>query len=124
MRTAMVIESSPVHRELLEVFLETMGYSYVWSYADGSTAREAYGGQYPRPSIIIVDHDLVDGDGLRLARDLVAMDETVRIVFLSTDPAAERESYEAGATEFIKKPFSLVEIGRAVNRAQRPGVVS
>ena len=124
MKTALVVESSSFHRELLGVFLETMGYSIVLAFNDGVSAMEAMRRQQPRPSIIIVNDRLEDIDGLRLVRELMEMDSNARIIFISAEAETERESYKAGAMEFIKKPYSLAEVGRAVNRASKPGVVS
>ena len=67
---------------------------------------------------------LWDADGLRFLRELVHEDDSVRVIFFSRDPEAERECYKAGAVEYVRKPYSIAEVGRAVNRAMRPGVVS
>lgn len=120
----MVVDDEPFHRELLEVFLGTMGFSQVWTCGDPVDALRQYRDAAPKPSIILVDHNLGPADGLRLVRDLVVQDDSVRVVFFSKDPEAERECYKAGATEFVRKPYSIAEVGRAVNRAMRPGVVS
>jgi DNA-binding response OmpR family regulator len=124
MRTAMVVEDDSIHRELLEVFLETMGFRPVWVADSAVDAQQVYRNAVPRPSIVLVDQQLGGTDGLRLVRDLAKLDVSVRIIFLSDDLEVERDCYRAGASGFIKKPFSLAEIGRAVNLAMRPGVVS
>ncbi len=124
MRTAMVVDDEPFHRELLEVFLGTMGFTHVSTCGEPAEALQTYRQAAPKPSIIIIDHQLGDADGMRLLRDLVAVDNSVRVIFFSRDPEAERECYKAGALEFVRKPFSIAEVGRAVNRAMRPGVVS
>ena len=124
MRTAMVVDDNPFHRELLEVFLGTMGFTRVWICGEPDEALDTYRQAAPKPSVIIIDHQLGKADGMRLLRDLVAEDDSVRVIFFSRDPEAERECYKAGALEFVRKPFSIAEVGRAVNRAMRPGVVS
>jgi CheY-like chemotaxis protein len=124
MKTAMVVENDSIRRELLEVFLETMGFCPVWVADNPTDAFQVYQNAMPRPSIVLVDHHLKNADGLRLVRELAKKDKAVRIIFLSEDLEAERDCYRAGASGFIKKPFSLAEIGRVVNRAMRPGVVS
>ena len=124
MRTAMVVDDDPFHRELLEVFLDTMGFSLVWTFEGPDEAIRAYRAAAPKPSVIIIDHQLGEADGLRLLRDMLEEDASARVIFLSREPEAERESYKAGAVEFVRKPFSIAEVGRAVNRAMRPGVVS
>ena len=124
MRTALVVDDNMFHRELLEVFLGTMGFTHVWTCETPSEAKRAYREAAPKPSIIIVDHELGEADGLRLLRELMAEDASIRAIFMSRDPEVERECYKAGALEFVRKPYSIAEVGRAVNRAMRPTVVS
>jgi len=124
MRTALVIDDNDFHRELLEVFLETMGFTQVWTCGSPDDAKRLYGEASPKPSIVIIDHELGTADGLRLLREMMTSDDSIRAIFMSRDPEAERECYKAGALEFVRKPYSIAEVGRAVNRAMRPTVVS
>ena len=124
MRSALVVDDNAFHRELLEVFLGTMGFTHVWTCGTPSEAKRTYREAAPKPSIIIVDHELGEADGLRLLRELMVEDASIRAIFMSRDPEVERECYKAGALEFVRKPYSISEVGRAVNRAMRPTVVS
>jgi DNA-binding NtrC family response regulator len=124
MRTALVVDDNNFHRELLEVFLGTMGFSHIWTCSRPEDAKRAYREAAPKPSIIIIDHQLGPDDGLRLLREMTSEDSSIRVIFLSQDPEVERECYKAGAVEFVRKPYSIAEVGWAVNRAMRPTVVS
>jgi DNA-binding NtrC family response regulator len=124
MLTAMVVDDEPFHRDLLEVFLNTMGFSIVWAVGTPSEAKQKYREAVPKPAVIIIDHHLGMADGLHLLSDLMKIDETVRVIFMSSDPESERDCYKIGAKEFVRKPYAIAEIGKAVNRAMRPGVVS
>ncbi len=124
MRTALVVDDNMFHRELLEVFLGTMGFSKVWTCRSPDEAKEIYKNAAPKPSILIIAHELGAADGMRLLREMTAEDDSIRAIFVSRDPEAERECHKAGAMEFIRKPYSIAEVGRAVNRAMRPTIVS
>jgi FixJ family two-component response regulator len=124
LKTAMVIDDEQFHRELLEIFLGTMGFSRIWSACTPEEAKAFYRNAVPKPAVVLLDHQLGPADGLRLLREMLEEDESIRFVFLSTDPEVERECYKVGAAEFVRKPYSIAEIGRAVNRAMRPGIVS
>ena len=65
MRTALVVDHDPFHRELLEVFLGTMGFSQVWTCGEPSEALRTYDQAAPKPSIVIIDHELGNADGMR-----------------------------------------------------------
>ena len=120
----MVVNDNLFQMELLEVFLCTMGFANVLTVSTPDDAKQAYRNAVPKPSIVLIDHHLDMADGLRLLREMFKEDDGLRAVFLSIDAESERECYKAGAVEFVHKPFSIAEVGRAVNRAMRPGVVS
>ena len=124
MRTALVVDDNEFHRELLEVFLGTMGFSQVWTCGSPEEAKGIFRTAAPKPSILIIDHELGPADGMRLLREMTTEDASIRAIFMSRDPESERECYKAGAMEFVRKPYSISEVGRAVNRAMRPTVVS
>ena len=84
----MVVDDNAFHRELLEVFLGTMGFNQVWTCDGPSEAMRAYRDAVPKPSIILIDHELGPADGLRFLRELVQEDASVRVVFFSRDPEA------------------------------------
>jgi CheY-like chemotaxis protein len=57
------------------------------------------------PQAAVVDVDLPDGDGVALARQLAAPPGALRVVLVSTDPAACSASvaHRAGAQSFVAK---------------------
>jgi DNA-binding NarL/FixJ family response regulator len=120
----MVVDDNPFHRELLEVFLETMGFSIVWTMGTSEEARQQYRDAVPKPSIVLIDQVIGQEDGIRLVREMMAEYPTMRAIVLGQDAEVEGECYKAGAVGFVRKPFSLSEVGRAVNKVMRPGVVS
>jgi DNA-binding NtrC family response regulator len=71
------------------------------------------------PRLLVSDVRLPDGDGLALVREAGARTPPVPVIVISgylseTSRAAARE---AGAIEFLSKPFSNDALSRAVDRA-------
>ena len=124
MITALVADDETLHRELLCVFLETMGFSRVFQVGDPSQVVTTYVSIEPRPAVVLLDHPMGRFSGMELLRDLLAEDERARVIMLSPDGDARRPSMQSGAMDFIQKPYSIPEVGRAINRAMRPGVGS
>ncbi|MFP4149824.1 MAG: response regulator transcription factor, partial [Nitriliruptoraceae bacterium] len=83
--------------------------------ADGLAAAAA--GQ---PEVILLDLRLPDGDGIEVVRQIRAFSQ-VPIVLLS-GAATERtrvEALDAGADDFVDKPFSMEELRARVGAALR-----
>lgn len=72
--------------------------------------------QVYRPSVVIADLGLPDGNGADLIRDLARTEPRVAVILgTSGDPDAEAQALEAGADGFLTKPItSLAEFQQAV----------
>ncbi|UWR22114.1 response regulator [Sulfitobacter sp. S190] len=67
--------------------------------------------QVYRPSVIVVDLGLPDGDGADLIRELAAMDPRESIIIgTSGDPEKEAEAMACGAEAFIAKPITSLAV--------------
>lgn len=76
--------------------------------ADSLKAAARHLGSY-RPSIVLVDPGLPDGSGLDLISQLVARTPRVpTILAVSGDPGLEQAAFDAGADDFLTKPFGTV----------------
>ncbi|RYH08569.1 response regulator [Tropicimonas sp. IMCC6043] len=86
-----------------------------------------------RPSAVIVDMGLPDGNGAELIRELVASDQRAPVILATSgDPSVATEALAAGADGFLEKPIiSLAAFQQAVlvhlpadARPRTPHVVS
>jgi CheY-like chemotaxis protein len=72
-------------------------------------------------SLVVVDHELPDGDGVELTRWLRRCPqlENVPIIMCtaSDDESTLRASFEAGVTDFMRKPLRLTELKVRVQSA-------
>jgi len=119
-----VADDEPLHRELLAVFLETMGFCPIAMASEAAQVVPLFLATEPRPSIVLLDHPLGRSSGLEVLRDLLSADAHVRVVVMGQDEDARAHSMRSGAFDFIAKPYAIPEVGRAVNRAMRPTVGS
>lgn len=67
---------------------------------------------YDKPDICIIDVMLPRKDGLSLVSDIRKIDEQVPIIFLTARVRTEDvlKGLEAGADDYMKKPFSMEEL--------------
>ena len=97
--------------------LERSGYE-VLTAANGKSALQL--AEERRPALIVLDVEMPGLDGYEVTRRLRAGDATraIPIVLLTShDTEAEvAAGYEAGATEYITKPFSPQELEASIER--------
>jgi DNA-binding NtrC family response regulator len=83
---------------------------------DGPIAIEKFKNANPRPGIVIIDYRLPSMSGLRVMRDILAIEPGTKIIFVSGDDSIEQECVDIGATMFLKKPASIKTITDSVTR--------
>jgi two-component system, OmpR family, alkaline phosphatase synthesis response regulator PhoP len=72
------------------------------------------------PTIVLMDIGLPDGSGLDLAKELRTIRKDFVLLFLSAqnDPDTKVQGFEAGADDYITKPFALKELLLRLNKIQ------
>jgi len=107
----LVVDDQPLNTEALAQALQPLGYE-VWQALDGPTAlllaREHL------PDVILLDLRMPGMDGFEVCRKLKADPETQLLPVVVLTGMDSRETrlaaLEAGATDFLAKPFDLVEL--------------
>ena len=113
----LVIDDEPAIGQVLDAALRTRGYTvHVAATADvGLQLASAI-----EPDVLIVDLGLPDLDGVEVCRRLRRW-TSVPILVLTVDGAEDRkvEALDAGADDYISKPFSMPELLARVRVATR-----
>lgn len=102
-----IVEGNPQLRSLLGWHLQQVGYG-VFQSADIRHARDVY---YSRqPTLVIVDSDLPDGDGLEFCRWLEKQQQSLILMLSARNAEADIVAgLKAGADDYITKPFGMQE---------------
>jgi len=108
-RKILVVDDESDIRELLKNFLATEGYDVILA-ADGEAAMRLAAEE--NPDVIILDIRMPGIDGIETCRRLRANKGTSRIPVIMATALRDAlmESLEAGADDFVTKPFHLVEL--------------
>ncbi|MEN9398039.1 MAG: two-component system response regulator KdpE [Pseudomonadota bacterium] len=105
---AVLIEDEPQIRRFVRAALEAQG----WQVHEADTAKRGLLDAGTRkPDLLVVDLGLPDGNGLDLIRDVRGW-SNVPIVVLSarTDEADKIAALDAGADDYLTKPFGVGEL--------------
>lgn len=109
MSSILVIEDDPIIRQTVEYSLRRSGFE-VRSAADGDTGLELAG--RVKPDLVLLDLMLPGMDGYEIAERLRQGDkETAIIMVTALDEERDKvRGLDAGADDYITKPFSMDEL--------------
>ena len=120
MHQVLVIEDEPAIRGVLKVLLEAEHYRVI--EADSALRAEIESRSH-KPDLLLLDLGLPDGDGLAIIRRVRAW-SPVPIIVLSARTQEEQKiaALDAGADDYVTKPFSAAELTARVRAALRRNV--
>jgi len=107
--TVLVVDDEEYVRELLKTFLTETGYQVIVA-SHGEEALDL--ATKERPQIIILDVKMLGIDGIETCRRLKSNEETRVIPVIVATALRETlpEVLDAGANDFVTKPFHLTEL--------------
>ncbi len=118
MKKILVIDDLPENVFLLQDRLESEGYEVITAYEGKSGLNKAISEQ---PDLILLDIMMPEITGLDVCKKLVSNEETahIPIILVTAKIEAEdtKEGLEAGAFDYVKKPFNRVELLARVKSA-------
>lgn len=107
-QTILIVEDERQIREAVGTALECEGFAVVET---GTASHAAVEAAARRPDLVILDLGLPDRDGIEFIRDYRAW-SPVPILVLSarTQETAKVEALDAGADDYLTKPFGVAEL--------------
>lgn len=99
-------------QDIFKLIFERAGY-------DVSVQGDAFSifdNNYIRPDLFLLDRQLSGQDGLNVCRFLKSDNNTknIPVIIVSATPGIARMAKEAGANDFIEKPFQMKELLKVV----------
>ena len=106
--TILVVEDDPPIRNLITTTLETQNYKYVTAENGSKALIAATSGS---PDIILLDLGLPDIDGVEVIKKIRSW-SVIPIIVISarSDDRDKIQALDAGADDYITKPFSVEEL--------------
>jgi len=118
----LLIEDEAHVRRFLRTSLRTAGYRLIETATAAEGLRQA---EKLRPDVVLLDLGLPDGDGVEVARKLRVWSSAQIIVLSARNREVDKvQALDAGADDFLGKPFGVAELLARVRVALRHGARS
>ncbi len=114
MATVLIVDDDSFLHRVLDRILTIGGHQVVGHADDGAEAIEVFVQLNPKPDIILMDHRMPVMNGTTATRELLHMDPSARILFISADETVKAEAMDAGALGFLTKPIRSKDLFTAI----------
>ncbi len=106
----LVVDDQPVNVQLLEQLLADAGYTQVSSTTNPLEVAALHAEHHY--DLILLDLKMPGMDGFQVMEALKEskQDKYLSVIVLTAEPGHKLRALEAGAKDFISKPFDLVEV--------------
>ena len=106
----LIVDDLPANVQLLERLLHEAGYTKVTSTMDSLAVCALH--REHRYDLILLDLQMPGMDGFQVMQGLAtdAADSYLPVIALTAQPSHKLRALQAGAKDFISKPFDLVEV--------------
>ncbi|MCL2565181.1 MAG: response regulator [Defluviitaleaceae bacterium] len=115
-KTILLVDDAAFMRMMLKDILTKSGYNIVGEAENGVKAIEKY--KELKPDLTILDITMPEMDGIEAAKGIKAVDSSAIIIMCSAmgQQSMVIESIQAGARDFIVKPFQATRVLEAVQK--------
>src|SRR6202163_3525711 len=111
----LVVDDKEANVRLIEGMLRVAGYASVESTTDSTEVCELY--RQNRYGLILLDSQMPDMDGFQVMEGLkkIEGDGYLPVLVITAQPDHKLRALEAGAKDFVSKPFDLAELRARVH---------
>ena len=113
----LIVDDAAFMRMVIKNILVKEGYEVVGEAADGKEAVALYNDL--KPALVLLDITMPEMDGIEALKKIIAADPQAKVVMCSAlgQSSMVIESIQAGARDYIVKPFQPDRVLEAVSKA-------
>lgn len=114
-RKILIAEDDPGTQDIFKLIFEKAG--YITKIL--SSGLPIMKNNYELPDVFLLDKQLVGSDGIEICRYLKSRAETksIPVIMISATPGTKELAQEAGADDFLEKPFLISNLLSKINAA-------
>ena len=111
----LIVDDQEANVMLLEQVLRNAGYTRITSTMDPQAVRALH--QQHRYDLILLDLQMPELNGFQVMKGLkeIEQDGYLPVLALTAQPSFKIAALEAGARDFISKPFDLLEVHKRIH---------
>jgi two-component system chemotaxis response regulator CheY len=112
----LIVDDSQVMREMISDILKNQGFVVAGEAKDGHEALDQY--KKLKPDIVTMDVVMPKEHGIDAVKKIIAIDKEARIIIISGlyQKTLVMEALEAGASDYVIKPFEPSELIETVKK--------
>ncbi|HOV43052.1 MAG TPA: response regulator [Syntrophothermus lipocalidus] len=116
-KTVLVVDDAAFMRMMIKDILTKNGYAVVGEAENGLVALEKY--KELNPDLVTMDITMPEMDGITAVREIRKIDPGAKIIMCSAmgQRAMVIDAIQAGARDFVVKPFQPERVVEAVSKA-------
>ena len=113
----LIVDDAAFMRMMIKEILTKNGYTVVGEASDGSQALDKY--KELKPDLVTMDITMPEMDGIQALKEIRAMDAGAKVIMCSAmgQQAMVIDAIQAGARDFIVKPFQAERVIEAIRKA-------
>ena len=113
----LIVDDAAFMRMMLKNILTSNGFEIVGEAENGVQAVEKY--KELKPDLVTMDITMPEMDGIAAVKEIMKIDPNARIVMVSAmgQQVMVIEAIQAGAKDFVVKPFQPDRVLEAINKA-------
>lgn len=116
-KKVLIVDDAAFMRMMIKDILVKNGFEIVGEAANGIEALERY--KESKPDVVTMDITMPEQDGIAAVKEIMAHDSSAVIIMCSAmgQQAMVMEAIQAGAKDFIVKPFQQERVIQALQKA-------
>lgn len=116
-KTVLIVDDAAFMRMMIKDILNKNGFDVVGEAENGVQAVEKY--EELKPDLVTMDITMPEMDGVAALKEIKQMDPSSTVIMCSAmgQQAMVIDAIQAGAKDFIVKPFQAERVLEAINKA-------
>lgn len=104
----MIVDDMIVIQKMLKEILSIKGHQVIFTAGNGQQVIDYFiNPNNEHPEIVIMDHRMPGKDGLTTFKEVLAINNSVKIIFVSADESVREEAIACGASDYLIKPITI-----------------